>query len=333
MAYVGVSVDGRDRLSCRHAFRWIVPPGLTVPGRPPARETAIRSRRATLACLLILCVVLLSAYVSESSHGGLHSLQREALSVVVPVQSAAGAAVRPLSNLFGWFGDASRAKGERDDLRRELAGSRGRVLALEAREREARHQTAAGELDAQIASGYRPVGATVVGQDASTWFETVDIDKGSASGVETDDPVIDGEGLIGKVTQTVSDGAQVSLLTDQAVGVSAIVDGSGQFGIVEAKIGDPGTLTMQLYGAANTPPPLGANVVTAGTVSPEAPSLFPRGLPIGRVTAVAEEGGLTPLEIRPFANLRALERVEVLTHGRGSAPSRTLEVSRRLPPL
>ena len=64
-------------------------------------------------------------------------------------------------------------------------------------------------LDNQLSvADYHPVTATVFGKSPNIWYSTVTIDKGEAAGVRVNDPVINGEGLVGKVTQVASDGAR-----------------------------------------------------------------------------------------------------------------------------
>jgi rod shape-determining protein MreC len=160
---------------------------------------------------------------------------------------------------------------------------------------------------------------------------TVNIDKGSSAGVRVNDPVIDGEGLIGKVTTTAPDAAQVSLITDSAVAVAAMINETGAPGMVYPKVGEPNTLVIR-YLPANTPVSVGNYVVTSGTISSRGPSLFPRGLPIGQVSSVGEEAPYKSVEIHPQADLRGLETVQVLTAAPGSAPAQASSVSAALPP-
>ena len=58
----------------------------------------------------------------------------------------------------------------------------------------------------------------------------------------------------------------------------------------------------------------GTTVVTSGFVSSRVESLFPRGIPIGRVTAVdLDEVELYQrVHIKPFADLRRIDYVQVL---------------------
>ncbi len=168
-------------------------------------------------------------------------------------------------------------------------------------------------------------------QSPNLWYTTVDIDKGTSAGVQVNDPVIDGEGLVGKVTLAASDSAQVSLITDSSVAVSALISSTGAPGMVYPKVGEPNTLLME-YLPANTSVSVGEYVVTSGTISSRGDSLFPRGLAIGRVSVVGEEAPYKTVEVSPLANLHGLETVQVLTDTQGSAPAQASSVAAALPP-
>ena len=69
----------------------------------------------------------------------------------------------------------------------------------------------------------------------------VTIDVGSGDGVQVEDPVMSGDGLVGKVTSVTGGSAQVTLLTDQASAVTAKVVPLGVQGEIRPDIGDPET--------------------------------------------------------------------------------------------
>jgi rod shape-determining protein MreC len=187
-------------------------------------------------------------------------------------------------------------------------------------------------LDGQLtAADYHPVTATVVGKSPNIWYATVTIDKGTAAGVGVNDPVINAEGLVGKVTQTYSDGAQVSLITDSTMGVSARVGKTGATGIVQPKVGEPNDLLLG-YLPANTVANPGDYVYTSGTVASPDDSLYPRGIPIGQVTSIDEESAYEAVNVHPLANLRNLDVVQVLTAAPGTLPARLASLATRLPP-
>src|SRR6201995_397607 len=95
-------------------------------------DKTVRRRRAVLALLVILSLLLLTAYFGESDGGGLHGVQRTFLTVVSPIQDGANKALKPVRDLFGWFGDTLHAKGQRDELRKQVDRLRKEVIANDA---------------------------------------------------------------------------------------------------------------------------------------------------------------------------------------------------------
>jgi rod shape-determining protein MreC len=295
-------------------------------------DKTVRRRRAVLALLVVLSLILLTAYFGEASGGGLHSVQRGFLTVVSPIQNGANKALKPVRDLIGWFGDTLHAKGQRDELRKQVEKLRREVIADQAEKHSYRELLGMYHLDNQLSvSDYHPVTATVVAKSPNIWYSTVTIDKGEGAGVRVNDPVINGEGLVGKVTQTASDGAQVSLITDSSVGVSARIGTSGATGIVQPKVGDPNDLLLQ-YLPANTQANRGEYVLTSGTVSSPDDSLYPPGIPIGQVTSINEESAYRSVNVHPLADLHNLETVQVLTAAQGTLPSNLSRLTVSLPP-
>ena len=295
-------------------------------------DKTVRRRRVVLALLVVLSLILLTAYFGEASGGGLHSVQRGFLTVVSPIQNGANKALKPVRDLIGWFGDTLHAKGQRNELRKQVDRLRRQLVADEAEKHGYHELTALLRLDNQLSiADYHPVAATVVGKSPSVWYSTVTIDKGESSGVHVNDPVINDEGLVGKVAQVASDGAQVTLITDSSVGVSARIGSSGATGIVQPKVGEPNDLLLQ-YLPANARANRGEYVVTSGTISSPDDSLYPPGIPIGQVTQVDEESAYRSVNVHPLADLHNLDVVQVLTAARGSVPSSVGRLATSLPP-
>jgi rod shape-determining protein MreC len=295
-------------------------------------DKTVRRRRLVLALLVVLSLILLTAYFGESSSGGLHSVQRGFLTVVSPIQNGANKALKPVRDLIGWFGDTLHAKGQRDELRKQVDRLRREVIGDDSEKHSYRELLTLFRLDNQLSvKDYHPVTATVVAKSPNVWYSTVTIDKGESSGVRVNDPVINGEGLVGKVAQAASDGAQVTLITDSSVGVSARIGSSGATGIVQPKVGEPNDLLLQ-YLPANTRAEKGEYVVTSGTVSSPDDSLYPPGIPIGQVTSINEESAYRSVNVHPLANLHNLDVVQVLTAARGSLPANLSRVTAALPP-
>jgi rod shape-determining protein MreC len=296
-------------------------------------DKTVRRRRAVLALLVALSLILLTAYFGESAGGGLHSVQRGFLEVVSPIQAGANKALKPVRDLFSWFGDTLHAKGQVAQLRKQNDELRARAISSQADERQLAELRRLFALDSELKlSDYTPVTARVIGRSPTLWYSTVNVDKGSGDGVHVDDPVVDGEGLVGKVTLVTPGASQVTLITDHTSGVSAMVNASGASGIVQPAVGDPNDLLLQYLQNVDAVKP-GDNVVTSGTVSNRLDSLFPPGIPIGQVTSVDAGDLYKSVHVRPFASLNKLDYVQVLTRGtQGVRPNQVAQAVASLPP-
>jgi rod shape-determining protein MreC len=293
-------------------------------------DKTVRRRRAVLALLVVLSLILLTAYFGEAPGGRLHSVQRGFLTVIAPIQDGANKALKPVRDLFGWFDDTLHAKSQNAELRKQVDKLRREVVAEQVDQQSYHELLGMFHLDQLSVNNYRPVTATVVGKSPNLWYSTVTIDKGTDAGVQVEDPVLNDEGLVGKVTEAVADGAEVSLITDSSMGVSARVGTSAATGIVQPKVGEPSDLLLG-YLPANTQANKGEYVFTSGTVASPDDSLYPRGIPIGQVTSINEESGYESVNVHPLANLRNLDVVQVLTAGAGSQPARLSSLISSLP--
>jgi rod shape-determining protein MreC len=278
-------------------------------------DKVVRRRRAVLALLLALSLFLLTAYFGESAGGGLHAVQRGALEVMAPIEEGANKALKPARDLFGWFGDTLDAQNERDRLATERDKLRQEVATLQSRERELTQLKGLQDLNTAGGLGqYDPVQARVYQRSPSTWYQTVTINKGSSDGVNVDDPVTNGQGLVGKV-KSVSDGnAVVMLLTDQDFGVSAEAAQRGEPGSITPIAGTRNDLLFDLVENSEKIRK-GDLIVTAGTTSRSLPSVYPRSILIGTVKRIQlGEGPLDRrIHVAPAADLRRLDIVQVLT--------------------
>lgn len=297
-------------------------------------DKTVRRRRLILALLVGLSIVLLTAYFGEGpAGGGLHSVQRGFLTVVSPIQDGANKVLKPVRDLFGWFGSTLDAKSENKTLRAEVAKLRMQLANRQSGERSYRELLALYHLENTLSiSHYKPVTATVFYKSPSLWYSTIWIDKGSSAGVQVNDPVMNGEGLVGKVTQVVPDGAQVSLVTDSEVEVTAEVSATGDWGTVQPQVGEPGHLLLQQYiPGSRGRPAVGDLVITAGTITGHNGSLYPKGIPIGTVTSISDQTAYFSLDVSPVVDLRNLDVVQVLTYGPGSRIAKLTQLASALP--
>jgi rod shape-determining protein MreC len=283
-------------------------------------DKTVRRRRAVLGLLVACSLILLTAYFGESGSGALHGVQRGTSEILNPIQEGASRALKPIRDLFGWFGDTIAAKGQVEDLRKERDRLRSEVLSNEVRSADYQRLSDMLELDGALGlKDKAPKTGRVIFQSPTVWYATIRVDKGSDDGVREGQPVINEEALIGRVTAVFGGSAQVTLITDTTTKVPARAGPRGEFGIVEpASAGNPNDLVMK-FTQPGARVSVGDRVVTRGTEPDDRErSLYPVGLPIGEVRRIDNEGTDTQeIHLRPYADMRSLDFVQILTNPRG----------------
>jgi rod shape-determining protein MreC len=286
-------------------------------------DKTVRRRRAVLGLLVASSLILLTAYFGESAGGGLHSVQRGVLDVVAPVQEGASRVLKPVRDLFGWAGDTLDAKGELKEVSKDRDALREELVQTQAKLREStqlKDQELLNQAHGLDDNG--PVRARVIAKDPNLWFDQVTIDKGTGDGVQRNQAVVNGQGLVGRVTFVTGSTAIVTLITNHTTKIGGTVSESGVEGLVEVEQGHPTDLVLNQLSSKDRVSG-GQLVVTSGTTSTvnRYPSPYPRDIPIGRVTRVEDAGSDDQqVHLAPFADLRRLDLVEVLTKRDG--PSR-----------
>ncbi len=283
-------------------------------------DKTVRRRRAALLIFVALSIGLLTAYFGESAGGGLHAIQRGAQEVLAPIEEGASRAFKPFRDLFNWAGDVFDADSENKRLKNEVADLRQDLAEAQTAQREAEQLRDLVGLpkDELFPQNTDPVTARVIARSPTSWQSSIQIDKGSSDGIEEDMPVIaagrDGGGLAGKVTSVSGGTATVTLITDESSAVSAQVMPEGATGIVRPEVGNPDDLLLDFVHKGKRVTK-GTTVVTSGFTSSRLESLFPRGIPIGKVKR-SDAGELElyqRVHIEPFADLRRMDYVQILT--------------------
>ncbi len=292
-------------------------------------DKQVRRRRAVLALLVVVSLILLTAYFGESAGSPLHSVQRGVIQVLSPVQEGASRALKPVRDLFGWFGDTLHAKQERDQLKQQrddlLTKVTGYQVALEQNEefRALLSLEASNGLDR-----FEMQAARIIGRAPNNLLlDTIEVNAGSSDGVRVGQPAIADGGLVGHVTTVTSGNAIVTLITDPSSTVAAHVlndrSHEGEHGMLKPSVGDPLDMLVQLL-PRDAPIRVNDVVVTAGTTDPRLPSLYPPNIPIARVTKADPEelSSDQQIHVAPIADLRHIDFVLVLTGPTGDGEAR-----------
>ncbi len=291
-------------------------------------------RRGVFVVLIIASLALLTVSFRESESGPVHAIQQTGAGILTPLQSWGATAAKPFQDGYEWIRTLRSAHEEAARLRAELQQLQGEAVKL--KEQAEENERLKGLLDLKD-KGTFPEGteftiARVIGKSPTRWEAWIQIDKGSADGVEINQVVVgatpmstdspSGKGLVGKVVSVTAHSAQVQLIIDSESSVAAKIQGSRAEGIVEGSVS--GALTMDFVDRDITVEPKRV-IVTSGYGG-----VFPPAIPIGIVANVGEEDVniYKEIEVQSFVDFRVLEEVMVLAPpgADSSYPSTTLGV-------
>jgi rod shape-determining protein MreC len=151
------------------------------------------------------------------------------------------------------------------------------------------------------------VAAEVIGQDPSSWFKSVTVDKGEKDGVRKGMAVISSEGVIGQILKTAPHYSTVLLITDYSSAIDSIIQRTRAKAIVEGR-GENRCLLKYLLRTEEVN--VGDIVVTSGLSGN-----FPKGLMVGEVRKVDKKGHgvFQYAELVPSVDLTRLEEILVIT--------------------
>ncbi len=149
------------------------------------------------------------------------------------------------------------------------------------------------------------VAAAVTARDATVWFQSLTLNKGELDGILSGMPVMAPEGVVGLISSTSPHAARVLLLTDPNSGIDVLVQRTRVRGIVSGLL-ERGTILKYVKRSEDVR--VGDRVVASGL-----DGVFPKGLPVGRVSKVSrkDRGLFLYAEVTPAADASRLEEVLV----------------------
>lgn len=151
----------------------------------------------------------------------------------------------------------------------------------------------------------KAVVASVTARDASVWFQSLTLNKGEVDGIRTGMPVLAPEGVVGLISSASPHASRVLLLTDPNSGIDVLVQRTRVRGILSGLLEQGTTLK---YVKRSDDVRVGDRIVASGLNG-----VYPKGLPVGRVTRVSrkDRGLFLYAEVAPEADASRLEEVLV----------------------
>jgi rod shape-determining protein MreC len=263
-----------------------------------------RYRRVLILALALLVAFVLMTLQVRHDRAALSFARQAILFVVSPFIKITAVTTGSLGRVWHDYVDLRALREENQRLQQESAILQRRVSQLE--EHALETQRLQGLLAMRETSRAKYLAARIVGKDATNWFKTVLIDRGSQAGLRRNLPVVAPDGLVGRVVEVTPFAAKVQLITDPVSASGGLLQRTRVTGIVSGNL-SAGLKVRYLPLLADVA--VGDEVVTSGMGG-----VFPKGIPVGRVVAVERKSGALFQEavLQPKVDLGRLEEVLIL---------------------
>jgi rod shape-determining protein MreC len=268
-------------------------------------EFWVRHRKHARLLLVLLAALTLLALERARPDEGLWVAEAIA-AVTAPVQAAFARIHRGATGLWTTYLEWRALRADAERLRAEVAALR--LSQMRQDELEAENGRLRALLDLRDRLAVPTIGAEVVAREWNGFTRGLTINRGRASRLERLAPVIVIRGVVGRVVEIRQSSAVIQLVTDPASSIGGVVNRTRAQGLVEGVAG--GRLRLKLAAREEGVTP-GDLVSTSGVGG-----LFPKGIPLGRVTRVRAPTGLFRIvDLEPAVDPATVEEVLVLPRG------------------
>jgi rod shape-determining protein MreC len=264
-------------------------------------------RRPTLLFILVLAMLFVLMSLSSRTRyvGETRTMfERSVMTIFAPVPKVVNWVGSSASDMYHGYLDMRHAVQQNLELHRKVDELTTKNLTLLQSEGDLQRLRALLGYSERFAMPTKMAEAVML--DISGRFKSLIIDRGSSSGIDVDDAVVNANGLIGRVVLTTKDMSKVQLVTDSNSSVGVLIERTRRQGVLR---GD-GVGAAQLYDIPATGADVrpGDNVLTAGI-----DGIYPKGIPVGVVTKVEKGQALfMTITVKPTVDFASIEEVIVL---------------------
>lgn len=261
-----------------------------------------------LLIIAVLCILLASIGHAVNGSGPLTFVANY---TVIPMQKGISYVGRYISDVSENFKTMEDMKKENKELQSKVDELTIDNTRLNQEQYELERLRDLYKLD-QNYSDYEKIGAHVISNNGSNWFDDFTIDKGSKDGVQVNSNVLAGSGLAGIVTEVGPNYARVRSVIDDSSNISAMMLSTSDTCVVrgDLKLMDDGKIRFEKLANNDNKIEVGEQVVTS-----HVSNRFLQGLLIGYVSEInVDSNNLTRSGyITPAVDFTKIQEVLVIT--------------------
>lgn len=271
-------------------------------------KNILKNKVVVITFLLALLLVGISGVLALT--GRAFVVTQVVNTVCTPVRSGFAAATHAIGDFWDRFTGYPALKRENDSLKLQLAEQEEKLLEAEKALGENAYLRDYLELKS-VNRDFSLLPASIVGRENANVMTIFTLNRGSVHGVEINMPVIDGNQLVGIVTEVGPNWAKVLTLTETTFSVGCCVERTGDFCVAE------GSFSYHLEGLCRlrylpeeADVQEGDRIITSGLGE-----YYPEGLTVGRVEKVVfdETAREVTASVRPTVDFSSLREIMVLT--------------------
>ncbi|MCR5481372.1 MAG: rod shape-determining protein MreC [Clostridia bacterium] len=258
-----------------------------------------------LSVALVLLVLILISFIRGGTFFPFSGAVQKAVSVAEnPVAVASDTVSSAAKGIFRFNAIVK----ENEKLKKEVSELKNQVNSLTLKKYEQQElEELSNVLNYQaVADGKKVVSGNVTSLDGSNWYNIFTIDIGTEKGIYKDAIVVDGSGLIGRVSDTGNGWSKVTALIDDSGKVSfQVFRDPALMGILKGN--EDGALSGFMFDGS-------AAVIEGDVLVTSGIGIYPQGIEIGKVNSVVynKDTQLKTVTVKPVVDFAGIRKVSVL---------------------
>ncbi|MCB0115984.1 MAG: rod shape-determining protein MreC [Caldilineaceae bacterium] len=265
-------------------------------------DFAIRLTILALAALLLLAL---------QQTGRLEGVEGAVVQVTTPGQITLTGVTDRVASLFETvnnFRNLQQRVAELEQISDSLLVENLRLQEVERENQRLRELLGFAETRPGIQYRSGQILARSIGFDSNNFLNYIMLDLGRQHGIAVGMPVVNDQGLVGRISEVNESTSKVLLITDADSTVNAILQSSRLTGVITGRPGEDPVMGFIPQGSEVS---VGEIVLTSGMGGN-----FPKGIPIGQVTEVRQRDFdvFQEATIRPTVDFGRLELVMIITN-------------------
>ena len=258
--------------------------------------------------IAFIIAFLLLAYYTGPKREDMSTVEKIFCDITAPFHNGLVWVGDTFSSFGDYFANVKKLQAENEQLKAEIAALEKELGAFVETDLENSRLRKLLKMAEKLDEEYASVVVPVIARNSSSWYNTLTIKGGADQGFVKGMPVVNGDGLVGRIISVSEYTSEVLLILDKDGTVGVLVQPSRTPGVVEGK-GDLGN-HLQLNHI-----PYDANIQKNQTViSSGLGGIYPAGLLVGYISQIQTAAGGLMLEVTvtPFVDFERLEEVMVL---------------------